>query len=171
MKTRAIPVRTLIKDFRSRLSGSRVQGTASSPSSTTKGGKQSLDIYAILEFLADLKKRKPFGCDVNDLAGFRIPALVAFIILDFEATKATNLHSLSTCQRLFHIPENRVHHLFGLFQREVLGFGKSLNIAFYPIVPEISSFLLPPLSTAGVENPRPQARGIFFLKILVMNID
>jgi hypothetical protein len=46
----------------------------------------------------------------------------------------------------------------------------SLKAAFYPIVPEISSFLLRPLLAAGPEKRHPQG-GISVLRILCMDID
>jgi len=46
----------------------------------------------------------------------------------------------------------------------------SLNVILYPIVPEISSFLLRPLLAARSREPSPTRR-VFFLRILCMDID
>jgi hypothetical protein len=86
-----------------------------------------LNVHPILEFLTDFEERKLLGSDINDLAGLGISALIALVVLDFEAAETSDFHPLPSDECIFHVSENCVHHFFSLFERKIFGLGNSLD--------------------------------------------
>ncbi len=72
-----------------------------------------LTIYAILEFLAALKKRQLFGLDLHLLAGLGVPAGVALVMLDEKCAEPADFCAVPSFKRPADGIEKNLHHSAG----------------------------------------------------------
>lgn len=71
-------------------------------------------VDTLLELLSDLKEWKLLWRNRDLLTSLRITSLVSAILLDHEATKASDLDPTTVNERVTHLAIHEVNDLFGL---------------------------------------------------------
>ena len=84
-------------------------------------------VHFIFKFLTNLEKRKFLWSDLDDLAGFWVPAHISLVVFDDKTSKAAYLYAATRCQGVSHGVEDDIDDFFRFFIGKAIACGECFN--------------------------------------------